>query len=479
MYSRNVTRKSAAVVVAVWFGFSSMTMDARTKVKPGFNLFSPQQDVELGREAAQQADKQVVLLNDPAADRYVNGLGRKLAAKSLNPNYPWTFKVVNDRAINAFALPGGFIYVNRGALEAADNEAQIAGVVGHEIGHVVARHGTSQMSKAMFPQLGLALLGGLSPGKGGWASTLARYGVPLGLNLYFMKNSREHEAQADLLGTQEMTDAGYDPHQLARFFEKLEGQSRGNVSGAAAWFSDHPSPENRVQSIDKEISTLTVTSHPVEDTPDFDRVKAHLKSLPPPPKPKPNGAGTRPGSAGPNSSGSQADMNEVAPPSGKYRTFSARENLYTMDYPAEWQVFGEDTTGVTIVPKGGVQEIDQRTDIVYGIQVSLFEAEGHHGHQDSLETMTDQFVGSLLQGNSYLREDRSRQQQRRISGRPVLFSWLEGDSPYRSVTEVVWIATQRFGGHQLLAILCIAPKPRFSDFEPAFRHAVESIRFEE
>ncbi|MFI5176360.1 MAG: M48 family metallopeptidase [Terriglobia bacterium] len=456
------------------FCLSTTPLEARTRVKPGFNFFSSKQDIELGREASQQAEKELALLNDPATVSYVTQLGKKLAAKSMNSSYPWSFKVVNDSAINAFALPGGYIYVNRGALEAADNEAQIAGVIAHEIGHVVARHGTSQMSKALLPQLGLAALGGLTSGKGGWSATLAQYGVPLGLNLYFLKNSRAAEAQADLLGTQEMTDVGYDPHQLAHFFEKLEQGGHANVSGAAAWFSDHPSPDNRVQNIDREIGTLSVASHPVVDTNDFDNMKAHLKALPPPPKPKPQPAAGSGEKATTSTSGSDG----VASPSGKYATFSPHENLYVIEYPADWQTMTADGSGATFVPKGGVQQDDQRSDIAYGIQVSLFDPEGQGGQSNSLETMTGQFIASLLQGNSYLQENRAEQQQIQVGGRRVLLSRLEGKSPYRNEIEVVWVATQQYGESQLFTILCIAPQPRFKEFEPAFKHTIESTRFE-
>ncbi|MBZ5538363.1 MAG: M48 family metalloprotease [Acidobacteriia bacterium] len=476
MRKANRLRPYLVLFLTAWFCLSTASSEARTKVKPGFNFFSAQQDIEMGREAAQEAEKQLNLLNDPSAVNYVNQLGKKLAAKSMNPNYPWTFKVVNDSAINAFALPGGFIYVNRGALEAADNEAQISGVIAHEIGHVVARHGTNQMSKALLPQLGLAALGGLTAGKGGWTATLAQLGIPLGLNMYFLKNSRAAEAQADLLGTQEMTDAGYDPSQLAHFFEKLEqGGSGGKVSGAASWFSDHPSPENRVASIDKEISTLSVAKNPVVDTPDFDHLRSHLKSLPPAPKPKPAPAAGSKDTPADTASGGASPA--VAVPSGKYASYSPQENLYVVEYPADWEVMSADGSGATFVPKGGIQQINQQNDIVYGIQVSFSQGEVVAGQKDPLGGMTSQLIASILQGNSYLQENRAAQQKINVGGRQVLLSRLEGKSPLRNEIEVVWVATQLYGEGQLFTVLCIAPQIRFKDFEPAFKHTIESVRF--
>src|SRR5437016_2798802 len=163
--------------------------DSRTKLKPGWNLFSPQQDIEMGRESAKQAEMQLPLLNDRQATSYIDTLGKQLASHAPGEKYPYQFKIVNDAAINAFALPGGFIYVNRGAIEAADSENQIAGVMAHEIGHVVLRHGTNQVSKAYLAQAPLAILGGVL-GSNSIGSVLAQLGVGFGLNSLFLKYSR-------------------------------------------------------------------------------------------------------------------------------------------------------------------------------------------------------------------------------------------------------------------------------------------------
>src|SRR5215510_2618842 len=135
--------------------------DSRSKLKPGWNLFSPQQDVEMGREVSRQAERELPMLNDRQGNAYIDALGRRLAAHAPGEKYPYQFKIVNDTAINAFALPGGFVYVNRGAVEAAENEAQLAGVMAHEIGHVALRHGTNQASKSYIAQAPLAIVGGV------------------------------------------------------------------------------------------------------------------------------------------------------------------------------------------------------------------------------------------------------------------------------------------------------------------------------
>src|SRR5262249_48941226 len=147
-----------ALVIAI--ALTAYGADNRTKLKPGWNLFSTQQDIEIGREVSRQAETELPILRDRQATAYIDALGKQLAAHAPGEKYPYQFRIVNDKAINAFALPGGFVYVNRGAIEAADNEAQIAGVIAHEIGHVVLRHGTNQMSKSYLAQAPLAILGG-------------------------------------------------------------------------------------------------------------------------------------------------------------------------------------------------------------------------------------------------------------------------------------------------------------------------------
>src|SRR5215467_2793477 len=227
--------------------------DNRTKLKPGFNFFSPQQDVEIGRQSAREAERQQQMLNDRQATSYIESLGKSLARYAPNNNsaYVYQFKVVNDTAINAFALPGGFLYVNRGAITAADNEAQIAGVIAHEIGHVVMRHGTHQVSRAYLAQAPLAVLGGVVGGNA-IASTNRAVGGG-GLNLLFLHYSRDMETQADLIGTQILHDAGYDPKAMVEFFEKIQAESKGRAS---QFLSDHPNPTNRISNVQHEIEKL-------------------------------------------------------------------------------------------------------------------------------------------------------------------------------------------------------------------------------
>ena len=198
---------------------------ARTQLKPGWNMFSAQQDVEVGQQASVEAERQVPLLNDSRVDNYLNSLGRRLSAQTPGYKFPYAYKAVNDRAINAFALPGGHIYLNRGTIEAANSEAQLAGVMAHEASHVALRHGTNQASKASAAQVPLAILGG-ALGSNSTGAALAQLGAGFTVNSILLKYSRDAESQADLLGTQILFDSGYDPRAMAQFFETLQAQDR-------------------------------------------------------------------------------------------------------------------------------------------------------------------------------------------------------------------------------------------------------------
>lgn len=237
---------------------AAFAIPAFPRVQPttGFDLYSHDDELQVGKEAAAEMSRQLPLLPDssPVA-RYVDGLGKKLASHAPGEPWPYAFHVVNQKEINAFALPGGTIYINLGTVQAADNEAELAGVMAHEIAHVVQRHGTRAASKEMAAEVPLALLAGML-GKS-TAAQAAALGISFGVGSYFLKNSRQSESEADLLGADIMYDAGYDPHALAEFFAKLQDQAGGRGNELDQFFSDHPDPGNRVEAVNHEAATLS------------------------------------------------------------------------------------------------------------------------------------------------------------------------------------------------------------------------------
>jgi beta-barrel assembly-enhancing protease len=217
---------------------------AQTRLKPGMNLFSLRDDVEIGRRSAVQIDQQYRTYNDARVSR----IGRQLAARSTMPNLPWRFRVIERADANAFALPGGYVYVTSGMLRRTRSDSELAGILAHEITHITLRHGTNQASKAMLTQMPLQILGGRFGG--GLAGNLAQLGLSFGLNSLFLKYSRGAETQADVGAVQLMRRAGYNPNGLVSFMQTL-----GNRGGG--FFSDHPSPSNRIGRIEQEIAATS------------------------------------------------------------------------------------------------------------------------------------------------------------------------------------------------------------------------------
>src|SRR5262245_4603723 len=235
---------------------TAMVSAQGTKITPPKNNYKPADDVQVGREAAAQVSMQLPLLPENGeVDSYVERVGAALASaippEFQHPEFRYVFSVVNARDINAFALPGGPMFVNRGMIEAAKSEGEMAGVMAHEISHVALRHGTAQATKASNPGIQLGALGGAILGAviGGNAGSAIAQGAQLGLGAYLLKFSREYETQADILGAQILARAGYDPMDLARMFETIE---REGGSNGPEWLSSHPNPGNRYARISEE-----------------------------------------------------------------------------------------------------------------------------------------------------------------------------------------------------------------------------------
>ena len=237
----------------------------------GFNLISQGMEIQMGMDAAREIESEVKVMTDPYVQNYIHNLGQKMVKYSRRPDIAYHFKVIDENEVNAFALPGGFIYVNRGLIEAAANEAELAGVIGHEIGHVAARHGAKRMTQYILLQLGFATFLALSDNdRETQLKLLLADAVATG---FLLKNSRDAERQADDLGTENLYRAGYEPVAMARFFDKLgDGHS---PSALETFLSTHPSPGERVRNVESLIATFPQMSY-TTDTPEFQQIKQRL-----------------------------------------------------------------------------------------------------------------------------------------------------------------------------------------------------------
>src|SRR6202171_3849380 len=243
-------------------------------VGKGMNLYSLEREISLGKSLAQEVERSSKLIDDPVVTEYVNRVGQNLVRNS-DARVPFTIKVIDSDEINAFALPGGFFYVNSGLILHAMEEAELAGVMAHEIAHVAARHGTRNATKgeiAQFASIPLILLG-----PGGWAGYGLYQGLNLAIPVTYLKFSRDAEREADFLGLQSMHKAGYDPNAFVSFFEKIEAEERRHPGSIPKLFSTHPPTPERVQKAQEEIATiLPARDEYIVTTSEFDIVKARL-----------------------------------------------------------------------------------------------------------------------------------------------------------------------------------------------------------
>jgi predicted Zn-dependent protease len=249
---------------------------------------SQDQEVELGRENAAQINAQLPIVQDPEIAQYIQDLGMSIASKTSRSDLDWHFYVVNTRQVNAFALPGGYVYVNRGLIESAHSLDELTGTLGHEIGHVVERHSVKQMQQAQKTNLGIGVLCTLT---NICHSGLAQAAVQVGGTAYFARHSRLDELQADSEGVVNVARAGYDPHGIPQLFEVLLKEREYQPTKVEGWFSDHPLEEARITRADQLIATLPEARGKrfLVDSPQYQAFRDRVASLPAPPVSAPQG----------------------------------------------------------------------------------------------------------------------------------------------------------------------------------------------
>lgn len=423
----------------------------------GVDFYSPEQEVQLGKQVAAQADAQLPELPpDSEISRYVSNLGQKLARQLPTNPYQFNFKVVNEKDINAFALPGGPVRVNLGTIQAADNEAQLAGVIAHEISHVYMRHSTRNASKEALASIPLQIAGAvLGNGIGG---QLARLGIQFGAGSVFLKYSRDAESEADRVGAKIMYEAGYDPRAMAQFFEKLEGET-GN--GGPQFLSDHPNPGNRATAVMEAISQLPPKNF-TTDTPQFDHVKQLALQMHPYTAQQ---IAEMQKQRRPQEQFSASDIQ----PSGQWRALNA--GVFSMQYPANWQVYQNGRVSLLVAPPAGVAQ----NAIAYGVLIG-----GYAGRGEGLDQATQQIVAALERNNPGMRPSGNAGAVN-LNGAPAIRLDLAGQSPVSDSSgsplpeRDVLVTTQRSDG-SVIWMLFIAPEPQFNAMRPIFQQMISSLQ---
>ena len=459
-----------ATIVAVFASVSLLV--GQTKIVAPKNKYTPKEDVQLGREAAQEVRQQLPMLSDDGVDDYVERVGQKLAesipSEFQHPEFRYSFDVVNVSDINAFALPGGPMYVNRGMLEAARNEGEVAGVLAHEISHVALRHGTAQASAATKYEVG-SVIGQIAGAiLGGTLGQVVSLGSQFGFGTAFLKYGREYERQADLLGAQIMARAGYDPRDMASMFQTIQSKS-GN--GGPEWMSSHPNPSNRNQAISQEATKLPV-SNPIRNTQAFTQVKSRLQRMAPAPTTeqvmRQGQQGGRRTSQGGGGYPPDARIGRVEPPSRQFQTYE-EGNLFRVSVPSNWRELPA-STAVTFAPEGAYGNHQGQSVFTHGLQIGVDQNESH-----DLRTATTELIQGLAQSNPRLRQA-GNFSNGNIAGRRGLAVMLSNVSDVSGEPERIALYTTQLQDGSLFYVVGVAPEREFGTYQQIFAQSVRSIQ---
>jgi Zn-dependent protease with chaperone function len=489
MKPRSITTRVLALLLAVAFSATEMLAAISTPQlpNPGDTGVSKQQQEQIGRRAMGEVYKQMPVLPDSSPEtQYVRRLGQKLVAVIPQQySWPYEFHVIPQKSINAFALPGGPIFVNLGTIVAADNEAELAGVLAHEMSHVYMQHSIKQMKKTQVTQGIAGLLGAVLGSVGGAVGTLGQLGAGVAGGVLTMKYSRADEAQADAVGAIIMYKAGYDPHYMAKFFQKLASMSNSGPQ----FLSDHPNPGNRMQAIAEEVKNWPPRDF-VNDSQAFVRAKQHAQGVRaytaeeisqgaktglwarqnrengsiPPSVAAASSAGSRTATGG---NISDVSYRQIQPSDNFTRTSN---DMFTLSYPDNWQVYPDRSgKGVTIAPPAAVTE----GGVAYGAVINLANS-----NTSSLDQATQDVISALEQSNPGLRAS-GHPQPVRVNGVEGRSVDLAGQSPIERdgspVPEHDWlVALPHPQGGTLYAVF-IAPERDFSELRPTFENMLRSL----
>ena len=439
------------------------------------NAFTEQQEVTEGGKAAQQVAQQMPMLPDSSpVSQYVRQLGARLVQHAPGYRWPYNFHVVNVADINAFALPGGSIFVNLGTVQAAETEAQLAGVMAHEISHVVQRHSTCNITKQRTPSL-LAGIGQIAAGivLPGAAGQVLQQGIGIGAGLSFMRMSRESEKQADLMGTDILYDTGYDPRAMPQFFEVIEGKYG---AGGAQFLSDHPNPGNRVGYVNDEIATLPPRTSYVKTSAEFSRIKSLVAGMHPyTAKEVQAGTWKRGGAQGTGGAAGSAAANggqqgtarlsaQQWEPQGSWQSFNG--DGFTISYPGNWEASGSGATAV-IAPPGGV---GAQNAVGYGVLADRFQSSAN-----DVSAATDQLLAQMQQQNPGMKPGQASDVSvNQVRGRSVEATNTGGAG---GGMERDWLVVMPEPGASTLRYLVfVAPEADFNALRPTFERMLRTLR---
>ena len=456
----NIGKSLSAMFLMSAMLLPSIAIFGQTKVTMPKNKNSINKDIELGSKTAAQVERTFPMINDMASEAYINEVGQRLA-NAIPPEFQQRqfncrFKIVNARDINAFALPACYLYVNRGMIEAAKNEGEMAGVMAHEISHAMLRHGTAA-GPGILTQIGAigVLLGGAVVG----APELGQIAAAGLITPY----SRKAEKEADIVGANIMARAGYDPRDLASMFRTIAGEGGGQR--APEWVSSHPDPGNRYTYINQEAGMLRVSSNPIKMTQGFQRVQQYLRSLPRAQTMEEieKGAQSGQGQNQPSPTANGRYERSVPRPNATSRTYNS--GGLSLNFPNNWRDFAEQTQ-ITIAPDGAYGS----NGITHGALIGV-----ERGNGGTLNQEMDTYVRGIMQANNYL-QTRSNYGSTTLNGRRGLAIVLGGRSPITGRNEIATVYGSQTSNGSLFYVITVVPEDEATIYNNTFRNIVRSVR---
>jgi Zn-dependent protease with chaperone function len=470
------TRATRGSLLLIALCTSAVTLVAQqTAIKLPKNKYTPQQDVELGLKAAAEVRQQYPIIKDERISVYLTKLGDRLVAVApqqlKQPVYQYSFTPVNLKEINAFALPGGPMFVQRGMFDAAASEGEVVGVMAHELSHVLLRHGTANATKAENPWLQIGQMAGAIGGAvvGGAAGSAIAQGSQVGLGSLLLRYSRDFEKQADLLGSQIMAKAGYDPRALAHMFETIAKEAKSSGGGGGPqWMSSHPDPGNRTAYISKEAQSLSIPQ--AADQNEFAPIKSAFAALPPA-KSMGDLAKGKGGAGGGETLQSVGTPGQpVPPPSAQFQNLTGGK-IFQASVPDNWTSLSTQTT-IKVVPQNGYGELNGQTVFTHGIEFGVTKAASR-----DLQEATKAWLQSIAPMNPELRVA-GTQSNATISQRAALATPLVNPSPLGGQERIV-VYTTFVGEGTLFYYLTLAPEKDAQALQDTFKRVGESIRLAE
>jgi Zn-dependent protease with chaperone function len=483
LHSSHPIHKSAVLcaVVALLLAAPLVWAD-RTQVKTGWNIFTTDQDIQIGQKIAIHTESTMPMLSDRRVNAYLNALGHKIAGFAPGTKFPYEFHVVNSQQINSFALPGGEIFIYRGIIEEAGDEAQLAGVMAHEISHVALRHGTNQATKAEMSTGVLGVIGGMFGG-GSVGSVVSQAGEDLAASSFLLKYSRATETQADVVGTQILYDSGYDPRAMGQFFENIENDVKHGRF--AEMFSNHPIPEHRIERIDQEIDFMGGQPKDYKsDSAEFREIRRYVVELPAPPVTPEKGRRSAEIARNPIYDPDRPTLGNTAHPGAAVNDYE--DELFTTQYPAGWQTDGDGDVVTILPPRGLVLDAHGNPATAYGVNTGIFHPQltspitsssGDSSEEPppamTLGVATGQLLATMKQSRPNLKPAGPREEIM-LDGQSAISVKLLNDSPLGG-PETDWLVTV-LRPRGLLYFICAAPQKDYAEFEPAFQKVISSIR---